>query len=376
MRNFLLVILVFTIINLYNLQTTNSIYKYLNIDSKEKYIWTYYSNKNLEKNIIDWKIDFEIKSDNWNVDFLCDTKWCFFNVTWSGEINDKWFLFLKSDKSQIEIPFEVNLFLTWATEKISNKKIIKQKKWYFDISDNIVNKSIQERALSCEISATKDIINYLLWKNIKERTLIEEISKSEYKKLPTKNIDWKIIWWNPNAWFVGYIWKLDDWTKATQRWMTGYWVLEKPIIDLYTKYKLATKFIDNSSYKNDFTKEKHLELLLKELEKWNMIQLWWDICSNPDFRWKWEVQCNYNWESSWNKDRTMTWHYEENWELKKYKWLVWEHAFYLLWFKWKISNPTEIIVWDTYSWRQIYPTSEWFRKWNLMENKSIIVYRK
>ena len=71
------------------------------------------------------------------------------------------------------------------------------------------------------------------------------------------------------------------------------------------------------------------------------------------------------------------WKYkDENWELKIYKWLNWEHAFYLLWYKWNYKKPTHIIVWDTMTGKHTYPTNKWMRKWDKMQNRSIIIYAK
>ena len=236
--------------------------------------------------------------------------------------------------------------------------------------------NIQKRTLSCEISATADILTYLSWKEIKEDSLLWMLPKSEYNKLPKKT-NWKITWWNPNLWFVWYIDKLPNWKKARQRKMTGYWVLEKPIEKIINNFWFKTKVISKFNYKPNFWKKEHLKLILGELKKWNMIQLWWDICTNPKyFNWK-ENACTYKGKPTWNNKRIISWYYQDkNWNTKKYIGLNWEHAFYLLWYKWTINNPTHIIVWDTYTWRHIYPTKEWMRKWQKMQYRSIIVYAK
>ena len=61
--------------------------------------------------------------------------------------------------------------------------------------------------------------------------------------------------------------------------------------------------------------------------------------------------------------------------LKEIQWLNWEHAFYLLWYKWGTENPTHIIVWDTNTWKHTYATKEWLRKWGKMQDRSIVVYK-
>jgi hypothetical protein len=70
----------------------------------------------------------------------------------------------------------------------------------------------------------------------------------------------------------------------------------------------------------------------------------------------------------------LEWYYKDDYgNLFKHEWLAWEHAFYLLWYKWSVNNPSSIIVWDTMFWELEIPTSEWLRKWNLMQNRSIII---
>jgi len=274
----------------------------------------------------------------------------------------------------------------WIVENkwVINKKSIftnkyadllcKEKK--IDISKKLIYKRIQNKNLSCEISATADILSYLLNRNITEDILLTKLSKSQYNKLPT-TINWKKYWWNPNAGYVWYIDKLENWADARQRLMTGYWVLEKPIKKIIDSYWLKSKIINKFNYNHKFSKKQHLKLILNELEKWNMIQMWWDICTNPKFyNWK-EHKCFHNWEYSWNQDRKLIWYYKDkNWKEKKYVGLNWEHAFYLLWYKWDIENPTHIIVWDTYTWKHIYTTAEWMRKWQKMQYRSIIIYKK
>jgi hypothetical protein len=44
---------------------------------------------------------------------------------------------------------------------------------------------IQERALSCELSATSDILSHLEARNISETSIINMVSKSQYNQLPT-----------------------------------------------------------------------------------------------------------------------------------------------------------------------------------------------
>ncbi len=275
----------------------------------------------------------------------------------------------------------------WSVEKkkwiINNKSILKNEyanfvceEKIFDISEKLKYKRIQGKALNCEISATADILSYLLKKEVKESKLEILLDKSEYNKLPTKK-NWKTYWWNPNKGYVWYIDKLPNWKTARQRLMTGYWVLEKPIDKIFKQYWIKTKIITQKNYNSTFSEKEHLQLILEELEKWNMVQLWWDICTNPKYyNWK-EHMCFYWGKPSWNQDRTLAWYYKDkNWKEQKHIWLNWEHAFYLLWYKWEIENPTHIIVWDTFTGKHTYVTSEWIRKWGKMQYRSIIAYKK
>jgi len=240
----------------------------------------------------------------------------------------------------------------------------------------IKNKNLQKMSLSCEISAASDILSYLENKKITEKDLLKKLSKSEYNKLP-KYKNNQFSWWDPIEWFVGYIDKLPNGRKAMQRKMTGYWVLEKPIAKIFNSYWYKTQIINSYDYNKNFDAKKHLSLILQEFKNWNMIQMWWDICTNPKYYSNKEHKCFYNWELSWNKERKISWKYKDiNWNTVIYNWLNWEHAFYLLGFKWTIQNPTDIIVWDTYSWLHIYPTNEWMRKWWKMQYRSIIIYNK
>jgi hypothetical protein len=49
-----------------------------------------------------------------------------------------------------------------------------------DIYNNIKKHSIQNKSLSCEISATSDIISTIKNKNIDENILLTQIDKSKY----------------------------------------------------------------------------------------------------------------------------------------------------------------------------------------------------
>lgn len=240
-----------------------------------------------------------------------------------------------------------------------------------DISEDMKYNRIQERALSCELSATSDILSHFESRKISETSIINMVSKSQYNQLPTVE-DGKTIWWNPNAWYVWYIDETSPGVKARQSWMTGYGVLEKPIANIYDRFNYQNKIITKQNYHESYTESDHLTEVLKNLNAGNMIQLWWDYCTTPEF----EDTPNINSCSKFDKNRKLEWYYKEWWELKLYTGLAGEHAFYLLWYKWGVHKPSHIIVWDTKTGKHTYPLHEWMRKWNAMDNKSIIIYNK
>jgi hypothetical protein len=300
---------------------------------------------------------------------------------YSGEIDWNYYSFQKSI-----IDFQLNNNVIYWNESIwagyiwplTMKKLLEmfpellEKEW-FDISSKMKYKTKQNTPLSCEVSATGDILSYLIWKKVEEKDVLSFLDKSDFYNKIAIEKKWKIYWWNPDVWFVWYIDELSNWIKATQWTLTWYWVSEYPISKVIKKYWFETKIISEKNYKENFWEKEHLSLILETLEKWNMVQLWWDICTDPKYySWK-ETFC----KSWWNNDRKLEWNYiDKEWKEHKYVWLNWEHAFYLLWYKWNIKNPTHIIVWDTYSWKHTYITSEWLRKWEKMSYKSVIVYKK
>jgi len=270
------------------------------------------------------------------------------------------------EKSWKSIKKENIYLLLYIYYQIKEKNIKIEKYNWKDISNILKQKHLQKMPLSCEISATSDILSYLKKKEIKESEILNKLEKSKYNELPNKNKKWERIWWNPQEGFVWYMNKLPNWRKATQGYMTWYGVLENPINNIYKNYWFKTKILKNWNISD----------ILEELEKWNMIQLWWDICTNPKFyNWK-EVICRKKWKLTWDKDRKLIWKYlNKKWKYINYSWLNWEHAFYLLWYKWSYLKPSHIIIWDTMTWKHIYPTSEWMRKWWKMQYRSIIIYK-
>jgi len=251
------------------------------------------------------------------------------------------------------------------------KKLESNKKNYpemLDISNKMKYKSIQKKSLSCELSATADIISYFENKKVNEDFIEKVLEKSYYNKLP-ETIRWVRVWWYPNSWYVWYIWKEPSWEDAEQYNYTWYWVLEKPINEIFKKLNYKTKVITKNNYSKNYTKQKHLTQILQSLNAWSLVQLWWDYCTKSEYEdTSKKNNCKYI-----DYERKLTWYYKKDKKLLKYEWLIWEHAFYLLWYKWGVNNPTHIIVWDTKTWKHTYPTKEWMRKWDRMQNRSIII---
>ena len=113
-----------------------------------------------------------------------------------------------------------------------------------DISDKLEYKRIQEKSLSCELSATADIVSYFEWKKYSEDYIINLVDKDMYNQKP-KIVNGKTIWGNPNSWYVWYIDKLPSWDDATQTLMTWYWVLEQPINKIYKWFEKRLKKYHN-----------------------------------------------------------------------------------------------------------------------------------
>lgn len=257
----------------------------------------------------------------------------------------------------------------------------------FDITNNMNKKSIQAKELSCESSATSDILTSVLWQTITEDDVISKLPRSEYWKSAWLE-NGKRYWGDPDVWFVWYIDKFPKTNQWALQWKyEGYWVYETPLSKVYNDYWVNNEIINiyNRNEKWINTQKEHLTFLLKELTKWNYVQLWGDTCTYPKYEdwtksWKlttteannwivWKNNCVYPYN-----ERALTWYVKQtNWTEKKITWLNWEHAFYLLWYKWTISNPTHIIVWDTNTWRHEYQTIEWLRKWWKMQDRSILV---
>lgn len=277
---------------------------------------------------------------------------------------------------------------TWITkdifsnisEKMKNEEKPKKEIFpkEFDITKKMSKLHIQERNQSCEAAATADILSTILKKDIKETEILDKMLKDKTYWKPSYLKDWKIIWWDPNAWFVGNM-------DAYQYNLTWYAIYEKPMSKIYdnysVKYETYNKFENKLGLKS--TKEA-LTHLLKEIYKWNFVQIWWEYCTDQRFDdWKTKEKISTQEANSWlskknfcysfDEDRKITWFTEEWKEIKAVKQ---SHNFVLLWYIWDIENPEKIIVWDTQTWKHIYPISEWMRKWETNDARAIIIYNE
>lgn len=258
----------------------------------------------------------------------------------------------------------------------------------FNIRNSLFQKNLQQRALSCESSATSDILSTLLGENITENTVVSLLPKSTYyNKLPEKTSDW-IIWGNPRE---GFVWYIDDTSgvNAKQATMTGYGVYEYPITQVYQYYWLKTEILNKQAHYYEFTPNNHLSYLLEHLQKWNMVQLWGDWCTDffyEDGTISSEKITNslaQNGVSGKNEcynvaePRTLSWkYYNAQWVLTYHEGLDGQHAFVLLGWKGDIQNPSHIRVWDTNTGYHEYDLKEWMRKWKAMDYRSVVIYKK
>ena len=398
-----LIILFFTILlSLWLLVNITNAYKSFYVwELKNEKVIFKFSDKYLDKvNMLFWLWDYNNKK--WPYFMNCysndGSKTKAFDFTckkdWNGLSKDKaWCGFIKKEnKDEYGYCLFGKNLKDW-TQKTYYKFNVYTKGDYpfnFDITDKFYKKSIQKKALSCESSAASDIISTIKNKRITEDDVLAKLPHSHYWTTASWWKDGKRYWGDPEKWFV---WYLDQykWRDALQRKYEWYGVYEDPIRKVYSAYGIPTKKINKYNRNNYwlYTTKDQLVYSLKELVKWNYVQLWGDTCTYPQYEdWKlnsphieqYQADKGLNWRNLCDrrvlyKDRKMYWTYVDptTKKTKNIVWLNWEHAYFLLWYKWNINNPTHIIVWDTNTWRHVYPVNEWIRKWDKMENRSIIV---
>ena len=229
---------------------------------------------------------------------------------------------------------------------------------------------IQQYSLSCEIAALRIILGWL-GLSVSENEIFVNIPIFRFPYT-----EWG-IWWDPDKEFV---WMY----TGSQSKKTGYWIYENPLALYAKKQWFATEIINQYSYTAWFNQHKHLVSLLQKIKDKNVhVLLWWDWCTSPSFEdgilksgGKWIIPFfplpARNTCKAKESERIMNWTTPEG---KQISGLAWEHAFVLLGYIGKVSNPSHIIVWDTYTWRHIYSYGEWMRKWSLMQNRSLIISR-
>lgn len=267
---------------------------------------------------------------------------------------------------------KLNKQIVMEAQSIRSKKVPSIEGKPFDTTKEYSKLSIQERPLSCEISATSDVVSTILQDTVTEDMLVPLLPKQHYGLAR----DPYGIWGNPESGFVGDIY-------GSQRKITGFGVYEGPISEIYSHYGISTVLPTETA-----NVKKRLTEILEALQSGKRVQLWGDWCTDPAAEDGTSADVTMgeiraldisatNVCSSWNKDRTIEWSYLGP-NLEKIEVKAWngEHAFVLLGFYGTAEAPTNIIVWDTYTGRHVYPTSEWLRKWSKVDNRALIIETK
>lgn len=319
-------------------------------------------------------LSFEIVSDTWEYSIIKkDGNLVFYSPHGIKNTDAEIHISLGSRKNVIPISF---------TDKNTDTD--------FSIAQDMYKLSLQERSLSCESSASSDILSTLLGKNISEEAVIYNLPKSlYYNTVPEEHPNNVSIWGNPNIWFVGHIDHREE-LLAKQKLMTGYGVYEAPIAQVYNTYWFTTQIINKHTYNKAMSPSIHIRYLLEKLKRWSYVQLWWDWCTRLEYddgildskRNFTDKQVGLSTSAkntcyNVDKPRELKWkYYGENGELVEHIGLDGEHAFILLGWKGSIKNPTHIRVWDTDTGYHEYPLQEWMRKWEKMDYRSIVIQKK
>lgn len=229
--------------------------------------------------------------------------------------------------------------------------------------------TLQKYKLSCEIAALRMLIGREMWRYPSEEDIIEHIPHY------TWTLEWW-YWWDPEREFVGSY-------TGSQRWLTGYGVYEKPLRDYAERYPLTTS-LSNSTTDPDSLPRERLSRVISLLDSGSSVMLWWDWCTSSDdedgivekidsyiIR-SFSIAARNTCDRS-SDDRIMRWRLSTG---ESITWLSWEHAFVLLGYIGPSEKPTHIIVWDTDTGKHVYRTSEWIRKWSLMDYRMLAIDRK
>lgn len=344
------------------------------------------------KKIFPEKFEFLCRSDAWEtsevLDFVCMEFEAGFGCGVTQRKNDQYFLWTckLTEKSTEKIFFQKRFQVYKQREEILAKNYPTQ----YDLTSDFPKKSIQGKAMSCESSAASDILSRMMNKQITEDDVITILSKSWYNQTAIQK-NGKRYWGDPEKWFVWYIDKdMKNDITAKQWKYEGYGVYEAPIAEVFEYYGFQSEILNVYNQKKEWfaTPLKHLSYLLQQITLWNSVELWGDICTYPSEEdgnyggkmttkkaneWKvWVNRC-----SDPEKPRILSWYsVDETGNERQIKALNWQHAFYLLGYEWSITNPNYIIVWDTATGRHKYTTKEWMRKWERMEYRSLVIFKK
>ena len=227
---------------------------------------------------------------------------------------------------------------------------------------------LQKYSLSCEISAVRTVLS---------RWNIDMSEEEIFWNIPHfSDVYSGWIWWDPDKEFVWYI-------TGGQMKKTGYGVYPRA---LFTSIEniASWEIYDEGKLSSNMTSENvFLTYLLRKIETWSSVILWWDWCTEKQyedgileknhkkimrfFPLAGKNSCTRNMEERNMKWTTPAW--------KDIYWVSGEHTFILLWYIGMIENPSHIIVWDTDTGRHIYPREEWLRKWEFLWYRSLVMSR-
>jgi uncharacterized protein YvpB len=228
---------------------------------------------------------------------------------------------------------------------------------------------LQRYPLSCEIAALRMVIE-----SITKRPTTEEKIMSTVPHSPSPMN--RGVWGDPDQEFVGSYY-------GSQRLLTGYGVYEAPL-SLYLSDIGISSEIFNAYKVNNITRGERLTEILTAIDNGDHVILWGDWCTLGEyedgvvekvdpyiialFQIPGRNRCD-----RWPFERIHYWLTEEG---KVVKGLSGEHAFLLLGYVGDRQNPTHIIVWDTDTGKHYYPLREWYRKWEVMDYRSLIIANK
>ena len=231
--------------------------------------------------------------------------------------------------------------------------------------------TLQKYKLSCEVAALRIVIESVTWKYISEERIIS--------RLPVFPL-WLSdagIWWDPEREFVGSY-------TGSQRNTTGYGIYEAPLAKYLSGISLVSTF-SNAQIDPYLMPADRLEKWLEAIHSGASVILWGDWCTTS-FREDGIVEKIDNYVLRFfpllpakntcerpQEERIMLWNTPDGWLVR---WVSWEHAFVLLGYMWPRERPTHVIVWDTDTGKHIYRTSEWMRKWSLLDYRTLIVRPK